>query len=145
MHGGLFTTTPGPWCGPTAIAAITGVPAEEVERLILEHRKTNPVPKRRLVGAKGRPVKTMWSSEVVPIMAKLGWRCTKAEWCRETFAGWQRRTAGKRGTYIILVTSHFVAVSGRWFTDTHKRTPVRLTEAPHKRKRVQWAWQFEKC
>src|ERR1700733_2375475 len=41
-----LTVTSGGFCGPTAIAAITGASSEDVEQLVLAHRKSNPTPRR---------------------------------------------------------------------------------------------------
>jgi hypothetical protein len=145
MSCGLFATEGGAFCGPTAVAAVTGVKPERVEELVLAWRAIHKPPTRGC-RSKQRPVTTMWSSEMEPILNRLGWRVTRVrhDYTRhaQTFAAWQRGR-DREATYILLVTGHFVAVSGRWFADSHHRTPIRLTQAPNRRKRVLWVFQVE--
>ena len=145
MSHGLNAAPGTAFCGPTAIAAITGATPEDVERLVIAYRKTMPPP-RRSMPKRGRPVSTMWLNEIAPIMGKLGWTLIdhrQAHCQRVTFAQWQRETRGKRGTSVVLVTGHFVAVSGDWFVDSCNRNPIPLSKAPLRRKRVTACLTFE--
>lgn len=146
MSCGLHTTAPGTFCGPSAIGAVTGVDPVKVEDVILAHRAQHGVPKRTQL--RGARVRFTWASEIEPALAQLGWRGVENEipiYPRKlTFAQWQRKR-DRAATYIVLITGHFVAVSGRWFADSGRREPIRLTKAPYRRKRVVRVWSVVKA
>lgn len=61
-----------------------------------------------------------------------------------TLATWQReRTDWEfEQAWLLIVTGHWVAVRGRWFVDTWSNgTPVRIADAPRRRKRVRYAYR----
>jgi hypothetical protein len=134
------------YCGPAALASITGKPVSTVLAAVLTLRKgrtvtpswvrtTKKLPKAPVVGM------TNW--EAVATLKKLGWRVIE----RQAF-GRDRPTlaafAGKLlpGVWLVGVTDHFVAVSGRTFCDTKSRQPVPLRDAPQRRKLVNVAWRL---
>jgi hypothetical protein len=56
-----------------------------------------------------------------------------------TLATWERERTDIEATYVVVVTGHWVAVRGKWFCDTFTRgVPVRIKDAPRRRKRVQF-------
>jgi hypothetical protein len=151
---GLFATTgSASFCGPTALAAITGATPEAVEQLIVTHRATHGLPRHgngRQVRdvRRGAIVRTMWGSEVAPIAEALGWRATLVEhgcYRPRTFAQWRRRgrARGDDAPYLVLITGHFVAVRGPWFVDTTYRTPTLAASYRRQRKRVVRVWRLE--
>ena len=134
------------YCGPTAIAALTGVSPEAAEAAIVAHRANHPTPRRERHPKAGPGlVRTMWSSEVIPVLAALGFKATECRsWPLPTFAQWLRLGRAPL-PYLILVTGHFVAVKGDWFVDTGHRKPVPLNTVKRcKRSRVQRYWLIEK-
>lgn len=131
----------GAWCGPSALAAITGKSVVEVEDAILAYRKRNPPPRRNR-GHRGRVV-SMWWSEVEPVCKALGWRVIEnLRHGNPTFAAW-RRTRSGIGPYLVLITGHFVAVSGHWFVDSNNREPIPATKYRHQRTRVKRVARLE--
>lgn len=128
------------FCGPTAIAAITGRSVGEVEDAVLAYRVAH-TPLKRKPRKRNARVVTMWWTEVEPVLRALGWRVLAEQQygftLPITFARWQRATAGG-GPYIILLTGHFVAVSGHWFVDTRNREPIPLSRAPYRKSRVRY-------
>jgi hypothetical protein len=131
------------WCGPTAIAAITGIAPEEVERAILSYRATHKPPKASR-NMRGQLVRTLWWHEVEPVLRLLGWRAVETEphYRLRTFASWLRGRTGDQKPYLVLVTGHFVAVQAGWFVDTRFRQPIelkRLLKKPYARSRVRRA------
>ena len=61
-----------------------------------------------------------------------------------TLATWEReRTDWEfEQAWLLVVTGHWVAVRGRWFVDTWSNgTPVRIADAPRRRKRVRYAYR----
>jgi len=138
------------YCGPSAIAAITGHSPEEVERVILQLRgEGGHGPRRERRRAPGT-FKSVWSSEVPNVAKAVGYRayCVVFPKChhsmRITFSAWRLR--GRIGCYddahLVLVTCHFVAVKGDWFVDTNNRTPILASAWRGQRKRIQQAWKF---
>lgn len=134
------------FCGPTAIAAITGLPIAFIEQQVLIYRRNNPPPKRTRT-PKGVVVKGMWWSEVLPVMDMLGWRASfawRAQWRREcvTFAQWRVRYA-HGGPYIVNTTRHAIAVSQGKLVDPQNRTPINARDFQHPRARVIGFIRFE--
>jgi hypothetical protein len=142
---GLFSAPGAPdrhiYCGPTALAAITGIAPGDVEKVVLAYRAKHGTPRRNVL--RGAVVRMMWSSEIAPVAELLGWRATELlSWPRPSFAQWSRLGRGD-DAYLVLVTHHFVAVRGQWFADSAQRNPIPLRQAKHKRKRVQRYWKLE--
>src|SRR5262245_22623717 len=77
--GGLYAApgTNNNFCGPTAIAAITGLPIEFIEARVVAYRKKNPTPRR--VKNRGAIVRAMFFCELEPIMRELGWRVIESD------------------------------------------------------------------
>jgi hypothetical protein len=64
---------------------------------------------------------------------------TLATWVRE------RTDYEFEQAYLVIVTHHWVAVRGRWFVDTFTAgKPVRITDAPRRRKRVRYAYRVHR-
>lgn len=127
------------FCGPTAIAAITGQPLETVIAAVTAHRAKHGTPRR--LRNRGAVVRSMFASEIAPVCEALGWRAEEHHGACMTFAQWQR--VRKQAPYVVLVTGHFVAVSGHWFVDTRYREPIPLTRAPYRRMRVKRYWPMQ--
>jgi hypothetical protein len=134
------------WCGPAALAAISGKPASHCV-LAIRH-SLNPAYYHK-------PVKGVSNTILIRAAEKLGFSMTKcfeqinyakglilkfnqlptlARFCRE------HRELLRRETILINITGHYVVVSGRSFIDNHTGKPVSLASAPHRRCRVQNAW-----
>lgn len=119
------------WCGPTAVAAITGLDVTTV------HMK---IPRPRVMGTAAH--------ELWKVMMDAGW---KVERCSNphpdekwhdgvlSFRRWSKsKHRDANVAYLVMLTDHWVAVKGRWMCDTYTQgKPVRLTQGPHKRCRVQ--------
>jgi hypothetical protein len=61
-----------------------------------------------------------------------------------TLATWEReRTDWEfEQAWLLIVTGHWVAVRGRWLVDTWTGgVPVRIADAPRRRKRVRFAYR----
>lgn len=128
------------FCGPTALAAITGETVERIEQIIVAHRAQHGQPRRDK--KRGAIVRTMWANEVAPVCAALGWRVVVERYRPGmTFAQWQAQRGD--GPHLVLITGHFVAVSGHWFVDSGNRLPIPLSRAPYRRKRVRCFWKLE--
>jgi hypothetical protein len=134
----VFSDRPSaPYCGPVAIAAVTGVPVADVEAAVLAYRAAGGVCRERHRGAGQGEVRSMWWDEVEPVLTCLGWRAhTRLLWRRPTFAQWLCSDAEDRdGPCIVLLTEHFVAVCGAQFVDSFHCTPVPIDRAKRWRRR----------
>jgi hypothetical protein len=147
---GLFaaplTGTQHVWCGPSALAAVTGETPEHVESLLVAYRAKHGTPRR--VQLRGYPVRSMFSTEVAPLATLLGWRAVdvSVEQAFCTFKQWRTARARARDTapYIVLITDHFVAVCNGMFADSTYRTPIRADAYRKQRKRVVRVYRMEK-
>jgi hypothetical protein len=55
-----------------------------------------------------------------------------------TLATWARERKDMQAAYIVIVTNHWVAVRGQWFCS--RGVPVKIKDAPHRRKRVRFVY-----
>ena len=135
------------YCGPTAIAAITGLPIATIEAAVLVHRAKHAPPKRERMPA-GVAVCSMWQSEVAPVCDLLGFVAhlvhddrVLPSTLKRTLTQYVARERAGDVPKLVIVTGHFVAIHGRMFCDTFKRTPCNIREARHtNRCRVIMAW-----
>lgn len=130
----------GQYCGPSAIAALTGIPIAAVEDAVLAHRaelgirfgKSRKTPHARVYG--------MSRNELAPVIERLGWRAThlfKPAYKHECRALTRLAyTFPKDVPLLVIVTGHAIAVRGSYFVDTRFREPRRLAFCPYMRKRV---------
>jgi len=119
------------WCGPTVIAAITGLAIPSVKARIKKVRGHNG------------PVRGTSTGDLRATLMSFGYLMTQvycSELTREpapTLAQWLKKPRDMDAPYIVNVTGHWVVVKGRWFCDTFtKGVPVRASKAPGRRKRV---------
>jgi hypothetical protein len=140
------------FCGPTAIAALTGLSTAEVERVVLRYRRLclEPQPRGWL-----RTVKGMRAGEISGVLASLGYRVvehtelgdppprsSKKVCVYPTFASWLRYK--EPGLWLVSITGHFMAVNGDWFCDTRHRLPIELRNLKsYARSRVHEVWRIE--
>jgi hypothetical protein len=121
------------YCGPTAIAAVTGRDVTEIGRLIREAGPRYSDPARRIVG--------MGNEELLETMHRLGWRVAEKwedpAYGRETGNwGWQGRkhqfsfadfleTHAEGGPFIVTAGHHYLAVGAGKIVDTSHRKGVK--------------------
>jgi hypothetical protein len=61
-----------------------------------------------------------------------------------TLETWERKRTDLEfeQAWLLVVTGHWIAVRGWWFVDTWSNgTPVRITDAPRRRKRLRYAYR----
>lgn len=115
------------WCGPAALAAITGKPTSEVmatAKRVMNRRTVKGMSNlylSRVARALGVELETKYLSPGL----------TLARWCKTH----KHLFADK--PVIVNVTGHYVTVCGRTFVDNHVERAVPLKRAPHRRCRVQ--------
>lgn len=120
------------YCGPYAIAALTGLDVGYIEEQINHHRGKNPGCSVRWVN--GNDLAHVGTMAKVP-MSKPELRINE----KKTFARWLRERTPEeaKAKYLVLLTGHWIAVDGNKMIDTRTRTPTHIQKAPHRRRRVQ--------
>ena len=126
------------YCGPVAVAALIGADVDEVIRVIQLHRNN-----RRLVrGTNANDLHNAFRHFGcgIQLVADLSRNSpTLATWERD------RTDLEFEQAWLLVVTGHWVAVRGRWFVDTWSNgAPVRITDAPRRRKRVRYAYRVHR-
>jgi len=117
------------YCGPYALAALTGLDVDFIEKQINHRREKKPDASVKwtngwdLQFAGERADLPMGEIETVSGM-------TFARWLRE------RKPDEVNAKYLVLLTNHWVAVEGRKMIDTRTKKPTFIRRAPHRRKRV---------
>lgn len=123
------------YCGPVAVAALIGANVDEVIQVIQRHRNN----RRQVRGTHPHELQHAFRhfDHDVQLVADLSRNSpTLATWERER-TDWDFEQA-----WLLVVTGHWVAVRGRWFVDTWSNgTPVRIADAPWRRKRVRYVYQ----
>jgi len=113
-----------------AVSALIGADVDEVIRVIQWHRGNDrPVKGTGTVDVQ----KPLWhfGHDLQLVADRNGKSPTLARWERER-TDWEFEKP-----LLVIVTGHWVAVRGRWFADTWTDgRPVRLSDAPRRRKRV---------
>lgn len=123
------------WCGPAAIATVTGAPTSAIHRIArIESGRTK--------------IASMNTYLLIKVLAALGYRMvTQIAGDNLTLAAWAKRYRAMyaKRPVIVNVTGHYVTLCGRRFIDNHTRDGwVPIGDAPHRRARVKQAWIFAK-
>lgn len=138
------------FCGPTAIAAITGEPISVIREVI-----------RSQIGTKSNgtamPVMGVSNTVLLGTMERLGWKIIQTSGDTENnrchsmdvfrlgdFLNYIQMHEHD-GPYIVNVTGHYYAVDSDEICDTYTQIPIEIHRFKRGRKRwVQRWWQFEK-
>lgn len=118
------------YCGPTAIAAVTGASLDGVRAEIYGQRRIQNDLRR---DGRDKPIVGMHFAEINDVMAALGWRVVdKKEYDAPSSHLTLRRFAreyGDQGPFIVSVGGHVAAISHGDFCDTETAFPVPLKSA----------------
>ena len=93
------------YCGPTAIAALTGVPVSRIEKMIRRGRRNGYRDSR---GRKLR-IKGTYTWEVVRTLRRLGCKVAELNDPESTFASFVQDTIYVDEAFLVEVTGHFMA------------------------------------
>ncbi len=137
------------FCGPTAIAAITGEPISVIREVI-----------RSQIGTKSdgtaMPVMGISNTVLLGTMTVLKWRVINESGSTDNrlnrmdvfrFGDFLNHIQMHEhdGPYIVNVTGHYYAVDADEICDTHTKIPLEIHRFKRGRRRwVQRWWQFEK-
>jgi hypothetical protein len=149
LHTPIYDVRVLPYCGPTAIAAVTGEPVSVIRDII-----------RSQIGTKSngdaRPIMGVSREILLKTMHTLGWLViaksgdtNNRENPKDVFRlgdfldHLQMRE--QAGPYIVNVTRHYYAVDQDEICDTRTRIPLEVHRFKRGRRRwVQCWWQFAK-
>lgn len=126
----VMDSRPTAYCGPSAIAILTGVPLSRIEKMLKRCRK----------GWGGRPVKSTYRWEVVKVLKRLGCKVEELKNPESTickFADDVRHA----GAYLVNVTGHFMVSCGGIIADNSNPEGVPAEEYGRGSRRVQMAWK----
>jgi Protein of unknown function (DUF3102) len=111
-----------PYCGPTAMSAVTGRPVSEIGDAIRQASG-------KITKANGAdwPIMGVDNDSLIKAMAFLGWNVVEmgaepTKYTLDEFA----HDHGRRGPFIVNVTGHYVAISDGEFCDTFTKLPCDL-------------------
>jgi hypothetical protein len=133
------------YCGPTAIAAVTGAPISIIRDVI-----------RAQIGTKANghamPVIGISPTTLVKTMQVLGWEVVATTDCQTSSRVYRLddflelvQMGTVKGPHIVWVTGHFYAVDDDEICDTYSKIPLEIHR--FKRGRMRWVkrwWKFEK-
>lgn len=128
-----------PYCGPTAIAALTGVPIARIEKMIRRGRKGYRDSEGRRIAIKGTHP---W--EVIKVLERLGCKVHEVKTSHGTFGSFVEDTTHVGLPYLVEVTGHFMATHKGMFCDTSSLDGPRTIEGYRKvMRRVQRVWEVD--
>lgn len=133
----IVPTLPGPrFCGPVAIAAVTGIDMIKVLSAIRRYQRLPD----------DKPVTIMNASELVGTMALLGWQCIMYDPPRmrplKTLHHFVRNMNPKfNGICILSLHEHFCVLTADEYYDNNVIGPVPLWAAPNPRSRVHHVYE----
>jgi hypothetical protein len=125
------------FCGPAAISAATGLRTSVVCDMV-----------QRLRGNQ-KPVTSMSGREVVDTVECFNFRA-EGIWCphislaNPTLVQFQRHFRDLITPFptIVNLKGHFVVLQGDHLVDTWTKAAVPFAQAPHRRRRVEYAWRI---
>ncbi|WOB06515.1 hypothetical protein [Piscinibacter gummiphilus] len=128
------------WCGPGAIALVTGLPTS----LIYAHADAE----RRSRGGK-RGVQGMYNSELWAVLRACGFRVTEVYNSRGEQPTLKQFARDKASLFaarpiIVHVGDHYGVLIGRRYADNQTRDPIYVGDCTYLRSRVCAAWAVER-
>jgi hypothetical protein len=125
----------GPYCGPTAIGLLTGVPVSRIEKMIRRRRGGY-----RDVDGKRIPVRGTGNGEVIAVLEALGCKVEKAKVTAQTFGRFVDDVR-HAGAFLVNVTGHYMVCEAGMMADTRNMTPIPIEQYGRATWRVQRAWK----
>ena len=140
LHEPIMDDGPRAYCGPTALAAVSGHPISKVKRAI---RSAWSGTRAQLRTENGRlyPVRGVSTVALIEAAEKIGLTVKECGRFNGTLGAFCD-DRGHMGPFIVHVTGHYVAVSSGMICDTITKHPVPISEYPHLRCRVREWWRF---
>lgn len=121
------------WCGPTALAIITGRTLKYCHNKLAAIRGQSPA---RLRG--------VWNSNMRIALDHMGFVairvCPKQRKTLRHFIEEEQTTDQFRSVMLVNVTKHYVVIQRGMVVDNHCSTPMPVREHPMWRKRIDHMW-----
>jgi len=125
------------WCGPTALAIITG------KTLKYCHNKL-----ARLEWKKPHYLQGVSNGSMILALREMGYvvKCIDDAWSKtlRQYIEEKQATSHFRGVMLVNVTGHYVVISKGMVADNHQWTPRPVREHPMWRKKIKRAWIIRK-
>lgn len=119
------------WCGPAAIAAVTGAPTSRAVSAIKAVRDK--------YGDFVGPVKGTWPNEIARAIGRIRptWsiEVIHFEYFKTTLAQWRNYHRQSNLIYVVAITGHFLAVAGNKLMDDNNREWIPVSEY-HKQRAI---------
>lgn len=120
-----------PWCGPAAIAILTGVPHSRIIKML--RRCRGP-------GWRAKPIKGTYAHEVIKVLRRLGCKVEQSEVYEGTLSKFAEDVR-HAGAYLVNVTGHFMVTCAGAIADNSNPAGVPLEEYGRGSRRVLRAWK----
>lgn len=122
------------WCGPTALALITG------RTLKFCHNKL-----ARIEGKEPRYLKGVYQPSMRRALREMGYQPERIPLVRQSltlrkYIEEVQTTEHFRGVMLVNVTDHYVVINKGMVVDNHRILPLPVREHPAWRKRIKNAW-----
>src|SRR6266702_6471220 len=127
------------FCGPAVLAAITGIPTNEIAELINEVRHLPYY----------REVKGAYIEELLSTLTKIGgYRSTKINFLSNSSLFFTLTTIKQEGFYIVTLEHHFVLIEKqggeRYICDNGLKTPMKAEGSARLNQKVLQVYHIEK-
>lgn len=121
------------WCGPTALAIITGRTLKFCHNKLARLEWKQP---RHLKGvSNGSMLAALKEMKFLPFRVDAAHGMTLRKYIEEV-----QSTEHFRGVMLVNVTRHYVVISKGMVVDNHRTTPMSVRDHPMWRKRIERAW-----
>jgi|TARA_R100001510_G_C7578076_1_gene152095 hypothetical protein len=126
------------WCGPTALALITG------RTLKFCHNKL-----ARIEGKEPRYLKGVYKPSMRRALQEMGYQMERINFVRQgmtlrKYIEEVQTTEHFRGVMLVNVTRHYVVISKGMVVDNHSIVPLPVRKHPMRRKRIKNVWIVKK-
>lgn len=138
IHQPIIDVKHRPYCGPTAISLLTGVPLSRIEEMLRRKRRGGY---RDALGRK-IAIKGTYTWEVVRVLKRLGCKVEELNLYTKTFGQFCRDTQHLASTFLVEVTGHFMVSQQGLIADNANQTPVPVEGYRRATRRVKKAWKI---
>lgn len=127
-----------PYCGPTAIAALTGVPLARIEKMLRRVRRNWSGTRRR-----NMPIKGTYNSEVLRVLQRLGCKFAEVKNPERSFARFCDDTRYVPSAYLLNVPGHYmVTCQGLYCDNSTLQGPKPAEDYGKRTRRIKHVWQI---
>jgi len=129
------------YCGPTAVAAITGMPLSKVEKML---RRVRNEGQADMIGGKtprkSKAVRGIYNTELVKVLGRAGYKVTHHAGGMTLGALLDDR--GHMGYHVVHYAHHYVSFARGQIIDNGTLVPVDFGSFGRRAKRVKNFWEI---